>query len=202
MRLSKHQWLDPFLYPFEMLQHYCLKMYFMLMVTVSCQVVWLCESLLFFKFSPVQLFSFSDVKKKFFKKINKMLFANVSVTASWDLCYSTMLLRGEGTVGRHFGRVFENRFSPAAAAILSTVYFLPVRNAAPEHLLFMSHPFVLYFLFCVFPLPQNSKKGLVAWQVWCERSATPQLLPLEQSCCFVSLRSTFSKHTSQDRQRN
>lgn len=60
------------------------------------------------------------------------------------------------------------------------------------------------FLFVLFlPLPQNSKKGLVAWQVWCERSATPQLLPLlEQSCCFDSLWGTFSKHTAQELQRN
>lgn len=65
----------------------------------------------------------------------------------------------------HFGRVFENRFSPAAAAVLSTAYFLPVRSAAPEHLLFVS-PICSVFLFVLFlPLPQNSKKGLVAWQV-------------------------------------
>lgn len=59
-----------------------------------------------------------------------------------------------------FGRVFENRFSPAAAAVLSTAYFLPVRNAAPEHLLFMSHPFVLYFfLFCFFLYHRTAKKA-------------------------------------------
>lgn len=93
-----------------------------------------------------------------------------------------------GTVGCHIGRALENRLSPTGAAILSTAYFLPVRNAAPEHLLFVS-PICSVFLFVLFlPLPQNSKKGLVAWQVWRERSARTQLLPLlEQSCCFVSL---------------
>lgn len=161
---------------------------------VSYQVIWLCESLLFSKLSPVQLLSSSDVKEK--------RNAFLQIYCSWDLYYSTRLLCGEGTVGCHFGRIFENRFSPAAAAVLSTAYFLPVRNAAPKRVraVYVS-PICSVFLFVLFlPLPQNSKKGLVAWQVWCKRSAAPQLLPLlEQSCCFDSLWSAFSKYISQER---
>lgn len=157
-------------------------------------------------FDSVSLYCFSNcILSSFFHPLmlrkKEMLFANILVTASWDLYYSTRLLCGEGTVGCHFGSIFENRFSPAAAAVLSTAYFLPVRNAAPKRVraVYVS-PVCSVFLFVLFlPLPQNSKKGLVAWQVWCKRSAAPQLLPLlEQSRCFDSLWSAFSKYTSQE----
>lgn len=76
------------------------------------------------------------------------------------ICVTTRLLCGEEAVDCHFGRVFENRFSPAAAAVLSTVYFLPVRSAAPEHLLFVS-PIcsVFFFLFCFFLYHRTAKKA-------------------------------------------
>lgn len=132
------------------------------MVMVTELVVKLFDSVNLYCFSICLLSNFFHplVLRKSFLKIFKLFFANVLVTASWVLYYSTRLHRGEGTVGCHFGRVFENRFSPAAAAILSTVYFLPLRNAAPEHLLFMSHTFVLYFfLFCFFLYHRTAKKA-------------------------------------------
>lgn len=57
MRFSKHQqWLDHFLYPFEMLQQYYFKIYFMVMVTELVVKLLDSEFLLVIKLSPVQCF--------------------------------------------------------------------------------------------------------------------------------------------------
>lgn len=156
MRLSKHQQLlYPFLHPFEMLQQYYFKMYFIIMVTEL--VIKLLDSvnfLLVFKLSPVQCFICWCYKKN----LNKgalckcvghciMRFKLSHEAAVWRTGCGLSLWQGIWT------QILSSSYH-------STVYFLPVRNAAPEHLLFMSHAFVLYFfLFCFFLYHRTAKKA-------------------------------------------
>lgn len=167
MRLSKHQqWLDNFLYPFEMLQQYCFKMYFMIRVTEL--VVKLLDSGNFYWFSNCLLsnVSFSDVMKKN-ENLNKSALSNVLVTASWDLCYSTRLLCGEGTVGCHFGRVFENRFSPAAAIILQRISCLSEMQHQSTCCLCLTHLFCISFCFVSsFTTEQQKRLSSLAGMMW------------------------------------
>lgn len=163
--------IDPFLYPFKVLQHYCFKMYFMLTDNrVSWQVVWPCESLLFFKLSPVQLLSFSDVKKKSF--VNNighciMRFILFHKAAVWRRDCGLSLWQGIWK---------QILFSSCCHSIYSV--FLACQKCSTRALAVYVSPICSVFLLILFlPLPQNSKKGLVAWQVWYERSATP-------NCCL------------------
>lgn len=159
MRLSKHQqWLYPFLYRSEMLQQYYFKMYFMIMVTEL--VVKLLDSVNFYWFSNCLLSNvlFSDVMKK---KENLSKGALCKCVAH---CIMRFMLSHEAAVWRRdcglslWQGIWKQILS--TSCYHSTAYFLPVRNAAPEHLLFMSHTFVLYFfLFCFFLYHRTAKKA-------------------------------------------
>lgn len=159
MRLRKHQqWLYSFLYPFEMLQQYYFKMYFMIMVTeLVIKLLYSVNFLLVFKLSPIQCFILWCYKKN--ENLNKS-----ALCKCVGHCIMKYMLSHEAAMWRRDCGL--SLWQGVCKQILSsswchsTVYFLPVRNAAPEHLLFMSHTFVLYFfLFCFFLYHRTAKKA-------------------------------------------
>lgn len=75
-----------------------------------------------------------------------------------EICYPTRLLCEEGTVGCHFGRVFENRLSPAAAIILQCISCLSEMQHQSTCCLCLTRLFCIS-LFCFFLYHRTAKKA-------------------------------------------
>lgn len=166
MRLGKYQqWLYPFLYPFEMLQQYYFKIHFMIMVTTLLTKLLDCEFLVVFKLSPVQCFKYSDVYSDVVWKKWKF---KCSLQMYWSLHHEIYVIPQGCYVEKGLCVVtLAGYLKTDSLQQLLSFYsvFLACQKCSTRALaVYVSHICPVFLLFL--PLPQNSKKGLVAWQVW------------------------------------